>query len=257
MSLSDAYSATGAAWQDGPARIYDRLADVLLAESPVPLLGRLVADVGAGTGAASRAVERRGGRVVAVDLAMGMLELGRRRRPPAVVADGRWLPLASHSCGALVAAFSFNHVPDPDRALAEAARVVEPGGAVLVSAYADDDDHPAKRAVDAAVAEAGWRPDPWVNDLRATSIPVLATVGGAREAAARAGLDATAGVVEIPFPELAGEALVAWRMGMATVAPFIASLPGGRQRQLADRALELLGQPELLIRRIIVIVART
>src|SRR5687767_7852362 len=119
--VGDAYSATGAAWQVGPGRVYDRLAEVLVDLSPVPLAGRLVLDVGAGTGAASRAIARAGGRPVAVDLALGMLAVDRRRRPPGAVADGRRLPLATDSCGAVVAAFSFNHVPDPQRAFGEAA----------------------------------------------------------------------------------------------------------------------------------------
>ena len=50
-----AYSATGAAWQAGPGRIYDRLAEVMLASPPAPLAGQRVLDVGAGTGAATRA----------------------------------------------------------------------------------------------------------------------------------------------------------------------------------------------------------
>jgi ubiquinone/menaquinone biosynthesis C-methylase UbiE len=66
-----------------------------------------------------------------------------------VVADARRLP--SHgSCAAVVAAFSYNHVPDPDAALVDAARVVGPGGVVLASAYATQDTHPVKAAVDRA-----------------------------------------------------------------------------------------------------------
>ena len=42
---ADAYSATGAAWQRGPERVYQRLADVLVDASPVPLAGQRVADV--------------------------------------------------------------------------------------------------------------------------------------------------------------------------------------------------------------------
>lgn len=255
--VRDAYSATGAAWEAGPGRIYDRLADELVDLSPVPLAGRLVLDVGAGTGAASRAIARVGGHPVALDLAPGMLAVDRRHRPPAVVADGRALPVASGSCGAAVAAFSYNHVPDPDRAFAEARRVVASGGAVLASAYATDDDHAAKAAVDTAAREAGWRPEPWVDDLRADSMPKLATVAGAVAAAQRAGLFAEASVVEVAFPDLGPRDLVAWRTGMATVAPFVASLPPDRRRALHARALELLGEPETLVRRMVVLRATT
>lgn len=255
-SVGDAYSATGAAWQRGPSRVYDRLAEVLVAATPVPLAGRLVLDVGAGTGAASRAITRAGGRPIAVDLAPGMLAVDRAHRPPAAVADGRRLPLATGACGAVVAAFSYNHVPDPHLALAEAARVVAPGGAVLASAYAADDDHPVKAAVDAAAAEAGWRPDPWADDLRAASMPQLATAERAVAAAERAGLCADGRIVDVPFPYLDGEDLVAWRLGMATLAPFVAGLPLVRQRALEGRALELLGEPQVLVRRVVLLTAR-
>jgi ubiquinone/menaquinone biosynthesis C-methylase UbiE len=190
-------------------------------------------------------------------LAPGVLAVDRLHRPPSAAADGRALPVATSSCGAVVAAFSYNHVPDPHRALAEAARVVAPGGAVLASAYATDDDNPAKAAVDTAAREAGWRPEPWVDDLRAYSMPRLATVAGAVAAAQRAGLRAEASVVEVAFPDLGPRDLVAWRLGMAAVAPFVASLAPGRRRALEVRALELVGDPGVLVRRMVVLRAVT
>ena len=257
MSLADAYSATGAAWERGPALVYDRLAEVLVGASPIALAGRRVADVGAGTGAASRAIARAGGHPVALDLAAGMLCVDRDVRPPAVVADARRLPLASGSCAAVVAAFSYNHVPDPEAALIDAARVVGPEGAVLASSYAEDDAHPVKAAVDQAATEAGWTPGAWLDDLRASSIPRLATVDRAMAVAARVGLPATAASVEVPFPDLSPADLVAWRLGMAQIAPVVASLSAPGRQQLASRALELLGpRSEPLVRRIIVLIVR-
>jgi SAM-dependent methyltransferase len=253
MPLGGAYSATGAAWQAGPGRVYDRLAEVLVDLSPVALRGRRVLDVGAGTGAASRAIQRAGGRPIAVDVAPGMLVVDRKRRPPALAADGRRLPFAARSCGALVAAFSFNHVPDPHVAMAEAGRVVAPGGVVLVSSYASDDDHPVKAAVDRAAREAGWVPEPWVDDLRRRAMPKLATPAAAVAAAKRAGLRGEASVIEAVFPDLGPDDLVAWRLGMAAVAPFVASLSGDQRAALEARSLELLGEPEVLIRRMVVL----
>lgn len=50
------------------------------------------------------------------------------------VADMRRLPLASGSFQSVIAVQSIEHVPDPERALAEVARVLAPGGrAVLVT----------------------------------------------------------------------------------------------------------------------------
>ena len=41
-AVARAYDRTGAAWSDGPALVYDRLAAALVAQSPVGLAGRTV-----------------------------------------------------------------------------------------------------------------------------------------------------------------------------------------------------------------------
>ncbi len=258
MNLREAYSETGAAWRDGPERVYEHLADVLVASSPISFAGERVADVGSGTGAASRAIRRVGGHPVQLDLAEGMLRVDQGERPPAIVADARRLPLASASCAAVVAAFSLNHVPDPGLALADAARVVAPGGAVLASSYSEGDGHPVKDAVDLAVSELGWTEAPWIAEIRTGSIPVLATADRALAVARRAGLDATATEMTVPFPDLRPADLVAWRLGMAQVAPFMASLSSAVRRQVEARALDLLGpSPDVLVRRIVILTVRT
>ena len=257
MSVADAYSASGDAWQAGPARIYDRLAEVLVASSPIDLAGGRVADVGAGTGAASRALERVGARPIALDVADGMLRVDQGARPPAVVADARVLPVAAGSLVAVVAAFSYNHLVDPEAALRDAARVVRPGGVILASSYAEDDRHPVKAAVETALTEIGWTADQWIDELRANAIPLLATVERAVDVARRAGLDARAETHEVAFPDLSPADLVAWRLGMAQTAPFVAGLTDASRRDLVARGVELLGpDPEPLVRRVIVLTAR-
>ena len=259
-SLTAAYSATGAAWQQGPGRVYDRLAETVVAACPVPVRGRLVLDLGAGTGAASRALLRAGADVVAVDNALGMLlaVAGVAAAEPGVAGDALALPFRSGSFGAVVAAFCLNHLSRPEDGLAEAARVTAPGGAVVVSAYAGDDDHPVKAAVEQAAAGAGWSPPTWYQALKVEAIPRLATADRMVEVAAGvAGLtDRRVARHEVPFPDLSPSDLVAWRLGMAQLAPFVATLDPPERTRLAQVALDRLGpHPPPLVRRILVLTA--
>jgi SAM-dependent methyltransferase len=255
-TIAGAYSATGVAWQRGPGLVYDRLADALVAQAPVDVSGRVVLDLGAGTGAASRALARAGAVPLALDAAPGMLLVERTRRPPAVVGDALALPFATGSLGGVVAAFSLNHVTDPARGLAECARVVAGGGPIVASAYAEDDTHPAKAAAEAALAEHGWEPPHWYLDMRRDAVPLLATVDRAQDVCQRAGVSAQVHHLRVAFPELDPAALVAWRLGMPHTAPFLDTLDAAQQREVAVRATALLGtQPPVLVRSFIVIAA--
>jgi SAM-dependent methyltransferase len=250
-----AYSVSAPAWHAGPSRIYDRLAERLLDQSPVPLEGALVVDLGAGTGAASRAALARGARVIAVDRAEGMVRFDRAARPPAVVADALALPLADRSVDVVAAAFSINHLGDQVGALAEAGRVLRRGGALVASAYADDDSHPVKAAVDTAAGEAGWQPPPWLAQSYAHATN-LATEDAAARALVAAGLPGEARRERLAFPDLAPDDLVAWRLGMAQTAPFVQSLAPKAREALVARALAVLGDAPPLVRSVIVMVAR-
>ena len=252
-----AYSATGAAWEDGPGRIYDRLAEVLVARAPVPLGGAGVLDVGAGTGAASRAALAAGAaRVIAVDAAFGMLAHQAAARPPAVVGDAVALPFARAAFDAAVAAFSLNHLADPAAGLREMARVTRPGGAVLASAYAADDAHPVKGAVEAALVARGWAPEPWFQAVRDDTAPRLATVEHAAAAATAARLDVDVATVRVPFPDLGARELVSWRLGLAQHAPFLAGLGPDARAEVEADALDRLGHDvPALVRSMVVVVA--
>jgi ubiquinone/menaquinone biosynthesis C-methylase UbiE len=240
-SVADAYSRTGAAWDAGPRRIYGRLSEVLVAVLPGGVEGRCVLDLGAGTGAAGRAAVAAGAaRVVALDAAIGLLRVNAGERPPAVAGDARRLPFAATTFGAVVAAFSLNHVVDPTAALAEVARVLRPGGGVAVSAYASDDIHPVKRAVDRACADRGWEVPEWYRALQRDAVPLLATPERALAAASSVLPGARAETVRVAFPELDRRALVSWRLGMPHLAPFVATLSPATQRALAEEASALL-----------------
>ncbi len=255
--MAEAYSATGRGWQDGPGLVYDALAHVLVQHSPRPLQGAMVVDLGSGTGAGSRAAAAAGAaHVVAVDEATGMLAAEADQRPPAVAGTALALPLRSMSVDVVLAPFVFNHLSEPAAGFAEAARVVRPGGAIVASSYAEDDAHPVKAAVEAALAGSGWTAATWYQELRHHVAPQLATAEGCARHARAAGLTAAVHEERVHFPDLTPQQLVAWRLGMAHHAPFLATLSAGERAAIEHDALGRLGgdgQP--LVRSVLITVA--
>jgi SAM-dependent methyltransferase len=256
-STAAAYSVGGTAWVAGPSRVYARLAGVLVAASPVSLAGRLVCDVGSGTGVASRAAVAAGAEVIATDLAQGMLAVDQAQRPPAVIADATVLPFPDDVFGGVVAAYCYNHLEDPVAGLREARRVTVSGGPVLVSAYAEDDTHPVKAASEEALREIGWSAPDFYVDLRTDAVPKLATLERAEAAARSAELrDITVRALRVPFPELTLDDLIEWRLGMAHVAWFVAGLAPDTRATVVARTRELLGDDvPTLVRSVIHIAA--
>lgn len=96
-----------------------------------------VLDLAAGTGTSSAAIARAGAKVVAADFSLGMMSEGRRRGAPVpfVGADAQHLPFADGSFDAAVISFGLRNVQDPRQGLAEMARVVRPGGRVVVCEF--------------------------------------------------------------------------------------------------------------------------
>ncbi len=259
-TAASAYSLTGGAWQRGPGRIYDRLAEVVVEHAPVPVAGASALDAGAGTGAASRALTAAGARrVVAMDVALGMLAHDAATRPPAVVGDLVALPFSDGCFDVVIAAFSLNHVRDSGQGLRELARVTGPGGGFAAAAYADDDTHPVKGAMEAALADRGWELEPWYVEMREHSAPALGSVDAARSVAAAAGIRPEVRTLRVPFPELGVPELVEWRLGMAQHATFLAGLSDAGRRELVDDVVARLGDdcPTLVRSMILLSAVRT
>jgi ubiquinone/menaquinone biosynthesis C-methylase UbiE len=215
--------------------MYAPLARSLVAAAPVPLAGRLVLDLGAGTGVAGQAALAAGARrVVAADLSEGMLRHGRGGTP--VVADAVALPFRDGRFDLVLAAFCLNHLGRVEDGLAEARRV---GAAIAASAFAPGWTHPAKEAADGAFRSFGYQPPGWYAALapgsRAGDPEVLA------QTAAAAGFTRVrVHTVSVPTGLATPADLVSWRLGMAHYAPFLRSLdPAGRAavRRAAERAV--------------------
>ncbi|HEX9258385.1 MAG TPA: class I SAM-dependent methyltransferase, partial [Acidimicrobiales bacterium] len=159
--LAEAYSRSAAAWAGGPERVYERLASHLVSQGTRPRPGALGLDLGAGTGAGSRALAAMGAAPIALDLAHGMLAHDRLARPPGVQGSATCLPFRAGCFEVVAACFSLNHLDDPVAGLREVRRVLTRGGTLLASVYADDDHHPVKSAVESSLLEVGWQPDGW------------------------------------------------------------------------------------------------
>jgi demethylmenaquinone methyltransferase/2-methoxy-6-polyprenyl-1,4-benzoquinol methylase len=104
--------------------------------------GGSAVDVACGTGALTRRLARAvgpGGAVTGIDVSERMIDIARRRRvddrrarPRYLVGDALDLPLPDAGADAATIAFGLRNVPDHARCLAEMARVVRPGGRVVV-----------------------------------------------------------------------------------------------------------------------------
>ena len=128
-----------------------RVAEPLLDAAGVRRDMRIL-DVATGPGYVAERAATRGARAIGVDISDGMLELARSRQPQLEFrwADAEELPFEDASFDAVVGGFVLNHLPNPERAIAEAARVVASGGAVAYSVW----DRPERNRINGVVADA-------------------------------------------------------------------------------------------------------
>lgn len=98
--------------------------------------GSLVLDLACGTGALGEQAARAGYRVVGADLSAGMLG-GRRRRGPAVQADASNLGLATGAFDGVLCGYALRNFADLAASVAEAARVLRPGGRIALLEVAE------------------------------------------------------------------------------------------------------------------------
>jgi SAM-dependent methyltransferase len=195
--MSDAFKAFESGAWGARARTYDlvlgavtaRVGDVLLEEVGARPGVRLL-DVGCGPATIAARAAILGAEVVGLDLAGGMLELGRERHPhlELIEGDAEHLPFPDGAFHAVVGGFVLNHVPSPERAMAEAARVLASGGRLAVAVWDVPERNRLLGELTYAVRDAGVQvrgglpqgPDPYrladLGELRA----LLLDAGAAR-----------------------------------------------------------------------------
>jgi demethylmenaquinone methyltransferase / 2-methoxy-6-polyprenyl-1,4-benzoquinol methylase len=106
--------------------------------------GETVLDLGAGTGVSTVELAKSGAYVVGVDISQGMLRAGKKVRPdaPLLAGDALALPFADAAFDAATISFALRNVHDPAAAVAEMARVVKPGGRLVICEFS----HPTNGA---------------------------------------------------------------------------------------------------------------
>ncbi|HKC29696.1 MAG TPA: ubiquinone/menaquinone biosynthesis methyltransferase, partial [Jatrophihabitans sp.] len=101
--------------------------------------GDRVLDLAAGTGVSTIELARGAAMAVACDFSLGMLRAGRanrhRRGVPFVAGDATRLPFRDAQFDAVVISFGLRNVSDVPRALREMARVVRPGGRLVICEF--------------------------------------------------------------------------------------------------------------------------
>lgn len=96
--------------------------------------GDRLLDLGCGLGAALEHARVRGTEVAGIDPSAAMVERARERLPGAeiVVGSAEEIPFSDSRFTKLLTVATFHHWADPDAGLAEALRVLAPGGKLLI-----------------------------------------------------------------------------------------------------------------------------
>ena len=201
--------------------------------------GLEVVDVGAGTGFATEAIVRTVApdRVTMLDQSPHQLARARRKRALAgvskVLGDAEALPFATDSRDRYVSTGSIEYWPDPQRAIAEAYRVLRPGGIALLAGPLRR-THPLARALS----------DAWMLFPSRGRVRGLVRARGLRGDRARARRARLVGRALGPLwlgdravKPRAGEPPLAWRRRPPPrrTARAYARTPGALRRRLARR----------------------
>jgi len=134
-----------AAMFDGVAKRYDFVNDLLslgqtkrwrkqVTRIIAPQAGMKILDMAAGPGASSEPLAKAGAEVTSADFSHGMLDAGRRQRPYLNFqwADALALPFGDNSFDLYTISFGLRNTQATEKALAEALRVVRPGGRLVI-----------------------------------------------------------------------------------------------------------------------------
>jgi SAM-dependent methyltransferase len=144
MQLTEAAAVQRRLWGTDPrawaelAEAHNRPLFAAVLDAAGVRAGTRVLDVGCGSGLALLMAAERRAVPAGIDISPGLLGVARERLPGADLREGDMesLPFADAAFDAVLGVNAFQFAGDPRRALAEAARVVRPGGRVVASLFA-------------------------------------------------------------------------------------------------------------------------
>src|SRR5213078_664310 len=112
-----------------------------------------ILDVGCGPGYVSAAAAERGAKPIGLDFSAEMIAIAKKMFPRIDFrrGDAQNLPFANASFDRVVANFALLHLANPERAIAEAARVLKPGGRFGFTTWAKLSENAFVRLVDDAI----------------------------------------------------------------------------------------------------------
>ena len=110
-------------------------------------------DVGCGPGYVSTEAAERGAKPIGLDFSKEMIGIAKRMFPDIEFREGdaQNLPFDDASFDRVVANFALLHLTDPQRAMAEANRVLKPGGRFAFTTWAKVSENPFVKLVDDAI----------------------------------------------------------------------------------------------------------
>src|SRR5437588_807503 len=147
-----------------------------------------ILDVGCGPGYVSAAAAERGAIPIGLDFSAEMIAIAKKMFPRIEFrqGDAQNLPFPDASFDRVVANFALLHLADPERACAEAARVLKPGGKFGFTTWAKISENPFMKLVDDAI-QAHANLD--VDLPPGPPFYLFETENGFRDALQRAGFD--------------------------------------------------------------------